>query len=194
MRSVASIYNRLERASARSDYDALHAWMGRRTDYSVQEAIKHGVRMATDDDYRLGVEAGRFAKHYADTIEGFTGTGRTGQQYKGLIEGALRLRAGADTESGRTATRREVERLLAVRRAEIEPVAESQREIILWGIPQGETDPLYEKVLYTKGKTMADVERVKAIAARDGWHTFRVQTIDLSQPFDAQRAFAGGLR
>jgi hypothetical protein len=67
-------------------------------------------------------------------------------------------------------------------------------EYVLWGLPRGETDALYQKILYTQGKTLADVERVKGAASLDGWHTFRVQTLDLSQPFNAGVAFAGSVR
>lgn len=61
-------------------------------------------------------------------------------------------------------------------------------ELILWGRPQGSDDAIDDQPLYTQGKTMADVERVKAIAAKDGWHSFHVQTIDGSLP-----DFAGAL-
>jgi len=67
-------------------------------------------------------------------------------------------------------------------------------EYVLWGLPKGATDALHQKILYTQGKTMADVERVKRAASLDGWHTFRVQTLDLSQPFNAGAAFAGSVR
>lgn len=63
-------------------------------------------------------------------------------------------------------------------------------ERILWGTPKGETDPLHERVLYTQAKTDADIERVKRIAAADGWHSFRVQLLDLDTPPD----FIGGLK
>ena len=134
MQSVAAVYNRIERAALRHDREPLYAWLSRRTDNAVKEAIKHGLRMANDPDYRLGVEAGRFARDYAEAFEGFIGTGEKGQRYRGLQEGALRLRAGGDTVSGATATRREVERLLGVMRAEIEaarapaPVTHAQPE------------------------------------------------------------------
>jgi hypothetical protein len=72
--------------------------------------------------------------------------------------------------------------------------ARKNPEYVLWGLPKGQTDALYQKILYTQGKTMADVERVKGMASRDGWHSFRVQTIDTSKPFDARAAFAGGVR
>ena len=71
---------------------------------------------------------------------------------------------------------------------------EGDVSLTLWARPKGQTDALYEQPIYTVGRTMEDVERVKKLAAKDGWHTFRVQRIDLSKPFDAQAAFAGGVR
>jgi hypothetical protein len=52
-------------------------------------------------------------------------------------------------------------------------------EYVLWGMPKGSTDRLDEKVLYTQAKTEADIERIKALASADGWHSFRVQILDL---------------
>ena len=52
-------------------------------------------------------------------------------------------------------------------------------ELILWGLPKGSTDAIEEKVLCTTAKTPADIERIKAIASSDGWHSFRVQVLDL---------------
>ena len=74
------------------------------------------------------------------------------------------------------------------------PAVRRNPEYVLWGLPEGQTDALYQKILYTQGKTMADVERVKGMASREGWHSFRVQTIDTSKPFDAGAAFARGVR
>lgn len=55
-------------------------------------------------------------------------------------------------------------------------------ELILWGIPKGETDSLYAQVLYTQAKTEADIERIKALASKDGWHSFSIQRIDGTIP------------
>lgn len=68
------------------------------------------------------------------------------------------------------------------------------KEYVLWGLPKGETDALHSTILYTQGKTPADVERIKKLAARDGWHSFRVQVLDLSKGWDAGAAFAKGVR
>lgn len=62
-------------------------------------------------------------------------------------------------------------------------------EYVLWGRPKGKTDALYDKVLYTKGKSPADLERIKKVAAKDGWHSFRVQKIDGTKP-DFTKALA----
>jgi len=63
------------------------------------------------------------------------------------------------------------------------------KEYILWAIPSGETDELHSQPIYTQGKSPQDVERVKKLAAAKGFHSFRVQVLDLSQPFDAGAAF-----
>ena len=56
------------------------------------------------------------------------------------------------------------------------------QEMILWGIPSGQTDALYAQVLYTQAKSDADIERIKQIAAKDGWHSFSVQVLGGSMP------------
>lgn len=68
------------------------------------------------------------------------------------------------------------------------------KEYILWGIPKGKSDAIDAQVLYTQGKTPADVERVKKLAARDGWHSFRVQVLDTGKPWNASAAFAKGVK
>ena len=116
-------------------YDALHAaagpelraWMDAHRDKRVQETIKHARRMLADADYLLGVNAARFAQHYAASRPHMIGTGREGQQYRALMEGALILRAGKPTDPSRAATRREVERLLSVMRGEEEPALTGDR-------------------------------------------------------------------
>jgi hypothetical protein len=54
-------------------------------------------------------------------------------------------------------------------------------EMVLWGLPKGETDALYQVVLLTNG-THEKIARVKVLAARDGFHSFRVQHLDGSVP------------
>jgi hypothetical protein len=57
------------------------------------------------------------------------------------------------------------------------------KEYILWGLPKGKTDALYQQILSTQSKTPAQVEEVKRRAAKEGWHSFRVQILDMSEPF-----------
>lgn len=57
-------------------------------------------------------------------------------------------------------------------------------EFVLWGLPKGSTDRIDEKVLYTQGKTLEQIEAVKIHAAADGWHSFRVQVLDLDEKPD----------
>lgn len=61
--------------------------------------------------------------------------------------------------------------------------ARFEKEYVLWGLPKGETDRLHEKVLSTKAKTPAQMDEIKRRAAKDGWHSFRVQILDLSKPY-----------
>ena len=68
------------------------------------------------------------------------------------------------------------------------------KEWVLWGLPRGKRDRIHEKILYTQARSEADVERVKALAAKDGWHSFRVQVLDLSKPFNASAAFGKAVR
>lgn len=44
---------------------------------------------------------------------------------------------------------------------------------VLWGTPQGQTDALYEQPLTTR-ETARDCEIIQKIAAKDGWHSFRI--------------------
>jgi hypothetical protein len=74
------------------------------------------------------------------------------------------------------------------------PGAAGEVEMILWARPAGQTDALYEQPIYTQGRTMEDIERVKKLAAKEGWHTFRVQKLDLSKPYNAQKEFAATIR
>lgn len=55
----------------------------------------------------------------------------------------------------------------------------SNLEYILWGTPKGSNDPIDEKVLYTQGKSIEDIQKIERLASADGWHSFRVQELDL---------------
>lgn len=57
-------------------------------------------------------------------------------------------------------------------------------ELIIWGLPEGETDRLQEQVLSSHCKTARDIEKVKRAASADGWHSFRIVRLDLSAPPD----------
>lgn len=54
-------------------------------------------------------------------------------------------------------------------------------ETVLYGIPKGETERYMEVLLLTNA-TAEKIERVKVLAAADGFHSFRVATVDLSVP------------
>lgn len=55
-------------------------------------------------------------------------------------------------------------------------------EYILWALPKGSNDRMEEKPMTSMPLTMEQVEKVKQAAAKDGWHSFRVQTDDFSAP------------
>lgn len=60
-----------------------------------------------------------------------------------------------------------------------------ETEYVLWGLPQGSTDHIDARVLATDNRPLAYAarfEQIKELAARDGWHTFRVQAIDGTLP------------
>lgn len=57
-----------------------------------------------------------------------------------------------------------------------------ERLTLLYGLPRGETERYTERLLSANCKTPADLERVKAIAGTDGWHSFRVATSDGRAP------------
>jgi hypothetical protein len=51
-------------------------------------------------------------------------------------------------------------------------------ELVIWAKPRGSTSGLDEKIMATNCRTQADINKVTAAASADGWHSFRVQTID----------------
>jgi hypothetical protein len=59
-------------------------------------------------------------------------------------------------------------------------------ETLLYGIPKGATER-YEEVLLLTKATPEKIERVKELATRDGFHSFRVAQIDLSTPPDFRK-------
>lgn len=48
---------------------------------------------------------------------------------------------------------------------------------LIYGLPKGESERYTEVLLSSRCQSQADVEKVKAAAARDGWHSFRVATM-----------------
>lgn len=63
-----------------------------------------------------------------------------------------------------------------------------QQEIVLWGLPKGETDRLHERVLSTQCKTKTDLDAIKTRASKDGWHSFRTSKLDLTKKPDFVKA------
>jgi hypothetical protein len=61
-------------------------------------------------------------------------------------------------------------------------------ETVLYGLPRGATER-YEEVLLLTNATPEKIERVKTLAAKDGYHSFRVAVIDLSKPPDFRDVF-----
>jgi len=56
------------------------------------------------------------------------------------------------------------------------------RQLLIYGLVKGETREYMEELLATNAKNPADVEKVKAAAAAQGWHSFRVATYNGEAP------------
>jgi len=54
--------------------------------------------------------------------------------------------------------------------------------ITLWALPKGEMERYMEVLISETCQNEADIERIKARAARDGYHSFRVAKINLDEP------------
>ena len=65
------------------------------------------------------------------------------------------------------------------------------KETVLYGIPKGETER-YTEVLLLTNATPALIEKVKALASADVFHSFRVATIDLSVAPDFRKVINSG--
>ena len=65
------------------------------------------------------------------------------------------------------------------------------KETVLYGIPKGETERYMEDLLLTRA-TPALIEKVKALASADGFHSFRVATIDLNVAPDFRKVINSG--
>ena len=57
-----------------------------------------------------------------------------------------------------------------------------QGQILVYGLPQGETRDYMEQLLATNCRTLADIDAVKRAAAAQGWHSIRVTKWDGSPP------------
>lgn len=60
-------------------------------------------------------------------------------------------------------------------------------ETLVYGLPKGATER-YEEVLLLSNATPSRIERVKQLAGRDGFHLFRVASVDLSVAPDFSKA------
>jgi len=56
------------------------------------------------------------------------------------------------------------------------------KELLLYGLEQGETREYMETLLLSGAKTMADIERVIKLATDAGFHSFRVATYSGEAP------------
>jgi hypothetical protein len=63
------------------------------------------------------------------------------------------------------------------------------KETVLYGLPKDATER-YEEVLLLTNATTEKIERVKDLATRDGFHSFRVAHIDLSAPPDFRKTLS----
>lgn len=54
--------------------------------------------------------------------------------------------------------------------------------LLVYGLRRGERRAYMETLLAETCRTQADVERVKAAASADGWHTFRVAKFTPGEP------------
>jgi hypothetical protein len=53
------------------------------------------------------------------------------------------------------------------------------KETVLYGLPKGATER-YEEVILLTNATAETIAKVKVMAAKDGFHSFRVAVIDLT--------------
>jgi hypothetical protein len=55
-------------------------------------------------------------------------------------------------------------------------------EILIYGLPAGETRAYCEDLLSTQCKTLADIEAVKTAASAAGFHSFRIAYYNGEKP------------
>ena len=56
------------------------------------------------------------------------------------------------------------------------------RELLLYGLEHGETREYMETLLLSGAKTLAEIERVQALATDCGFHSFRVSSYNGEAP------------
>lgn len=56
------------------------------------------------------------------------------------------------------------------------------KELLLYGLEQGETRDYMETLLLSGAKTIQEIEKVIELATNAGFHSFRVATYDGSKP------------
>jgi hypothetical protein len=56
------------------------------------------------------------------------------------------------------------------------------KELLLYGLEQGETRDYMETLLLSGAKTMAEIDRVIKLATDAGFHSFRVATYNGEKP------------
>jgi len=66
-------------------------------------------------------------------------------------------------------------------------------ETVIWALPSGKTDKLYEQILIcNRGVlSLADCVKVKEAAGKDGWHSFRVVQMDVNEKPDFVKSLIG---
>lgn len=58
----------------------------------------------------------------------------------------------------------------------------NMRELLLYGLEQGETRDYMETLLYSGATTLAQIEKVKQLATDSGFHSFRIATYNGEAP------------
>ena len=58
------------------------------------------------------------------------------------------------------------------------------QELVVWALRPNETRTWAEVILSENCKNQLDVDRIISAASQDGFHSFRVQIVDLSTPPD----------
>ena len=63
-------------------------------------------------------------------------------------------------------------------------------EYVMWGIPKGSTERYDEVVLLSDASDAARVEKVKQLATQDGFHSFRIAGINMTEIPDFAKTIA----